>query len=165
MEYIYIGEIVGTHGLKGEVKIRSNFKYKSLVFKPNFKLYINNRKEEVTITRYRKHKDYDMTTFLDHDDITDVLGFNGEKVYVNKEDLVLEKGHYVNEDLTGLRCFINDIYIGSVKDIFNNKATDIFVIERENKPDLLVPYVDAFIKSIDIVNDEMIIYDIKGLVE
>jgi len=165
MEYIYIGEIVGTHGLKGEVKIRSNFKYKSLVFKPGFQLYINNRKEEVTITKYRKHKDYDMTTFLDHDDITDVLGFNGEKVYVKKEDLILEPGNYVHEDLIGLRCFINDIYIGSVKDIFNNKATDIFVIDREEKNDLLVPYVDVFIKSIDVVNDEMIIHDVKGLLE
>ena len=33
MEYIYIGKIVNTHGIKGEVRIISDFKYKNEVFK------------------------------------------------------------------------------------------------------------------------------------
>ena len=32
MNYIYIGDIVNTHGIKGEVKIISHFKFKSLVY-------------------------------------------------------------------------------------------------------------------------------------
>ena len=40
MKYIYIGKIVNTHGLKGEIRILSDFKYKDLIFKDNFKIYI-----------------------------------------------------------------------------------------------------------------------------
>ena len=38
MKYIYIGDVVNTHGLKGEVRLISNFEYKKRVFKKNFKL-------------------------------------------------------------------------------------------------------------------------------
>ena len=40
MEYIYVGKIVNTHGIKGEIRILSDFKYKNEIFKENFKLYI-----------------------------------------------------------------------------------------------------------------------------
>ena len=40
MKYIYIGDIVNTHGLKGEVRLISDFEYKKKVFKKGFKLYI-----------------------------------------------------------------------------------------------------------------------------
>ena len=39
-EYILIGKIVQTHGIKGELRIRSNFEMKDRVFKKGFNLYI-----------------------------------------------------------------------------------------------------------------------------
>ena len=38
MKYVLIGKIVNTHGLKGEVRILSSFKYKNKVFVPNMKI-------------------------------------------------------------------------------------------------------------------------------
>lgn len=37
MEYVYIGKIVNTHGIKGEVRLISNFERKDLVFKKTLK--------------------------------------------------------------------------------------------------------------------------------
>ena len=42
MSYIKIGKIATTHGIKGELKILSNFEYKDKIFIPGFKLYIGN---------------------------------------------------------------------------------------------------------------------------
>ena len=39
-EYILVGKLVNTHGIKGEVKILSDFEYKTRVFKKDFKLYL-----------------------------------------------------------------------------------------------------------------------------
>ena len=39
MDYIYIGKIVNTHGIKGEVRILSDFKYKDRIFKNGFNMY------------------------------------------------------------------------------------------------------------------------------
>ena len=63
MEYIYVGKIVNTHGIKGEIRILSDFKYKNEIFKENFKLYIGTQKQEMIIKNYRKHKMYDMVLF------------------------------------------------------------------------------------------------------
>ena len=40
MDYVYIGKIVNTHGIKGELRIRSNFELKNVIFKPGFTLYV-----------------------------------------------------------------------------------------------------------------------------
>ena len=44
MKYINIGKLVNTHGIKGEVRIVSNFKYKDRVFIPGMKIYIGTDK-------------------------------------------------------------------------------------------------------------------------
>ena len=58
-EYVLIGKLVNTHGIKGEVKILSNFEYKERVFKKDFKLYLGNNYEEKVISSYRYHQIFD----------------------------------------------------------------------------------------------------------
>ena len=55
MEYIKVGKLVNTHGIKGEIRILSDFDKKSLVFKSGVNLYIGEHKEKVTIESYRPH--------------------------------------------------------------------------------------------------------------
>ena len=69
MEYLYLGKIVNTHGIKGEVRILSKFKYKSKVLKKYFKIYIDPNKSEEIINSYRPHKQFDMITI---DGITNI---------------------------------------------------------------------------------------------
>ena len=51
MQYIYIGKLVNTHGIKGEVRILSSFKYKSDVFMPGNFLYLGDKhiKKEIHV--------------------------------------------------------------------------------------------------------------------
>ena len=62
MKYVLIGRLVNTHGLKGEVRILSSFKYKDRVFKKGMKIYIGKDKVCEEITGYRYHKIFDMST-------------------------------------------------------------------------------------------------------
>ena len=57
MEYLYLGKIVNTHGIKGEIRILSDFKYKSDVFKIGNNLYIGKNKIQEVINSYRVHKE------------------------------------------------------------------------------------------------------------
>ena len=82
MNYIYVGEIVNTHGIKGEVRLVSNFERKDLVFKNGFNIYIGNNKEKMIINTYRVHKNFDMLTFIGLNDINDVIIYKGENVYI-----------------------------------------------------------------------------------
>ena len=44
MDYINIGKIVNTHGIKGELRILSDFKFKDRVFVTGFNFYIGKEK-------------------------------------------------------------------------------------------------------------------------
>ena len=120
MDFIYVGKIVGTHGIKGEIRIISNFDKKEKVFLIEMPLYIGDKKEKEIINSYRKHKNYDMVTLKDINDINEVLKYKGQKVYVLRNDLNLE-GDFVLDDLLGMKIISNNEEYGVVQDIFDNK--------------------------------------------
>lgn len=159
MEYIYIGDIVNTHGLKGEVRIVSDFKFKESVFKKDMPFYIGSHKNKEMVTSYRKHKIYDMVTFKDCNHIEDVLIYKNEPVYVNREDLVYDG--YLNEDLIGLNVFCEDKCIGKVENILKTDAHEILVIQNGSKH--MVPNIEEFILNVDLDNNRLDIKYMKGL--
>lgn len=160
MEYIYIGEIINTHGIKGEVRIRSDFKYKKDVFKKDFNLYIGKDKIKEVINTYRVHKNYDMVTFLNINNINDVLKYKGMNVYVNKDELSIDG--ILDEDIIGMMVYSNNKEIGKVTEIMKGVANDILVIEKD-KNRHLIPYIDEFIINIDVENKRIDIKEIEGL--
>jgi len=161
MNYIYIGDIVNTHGIKGEIKIISHFKYKSNVFIKGTPIYIGKDKEKQVINSYRKHKIFDMITLLGFDDINEVLRFKGEPVYIDKNEIKIDG--ILNEDLIDMDVYNDESFIGKVTDILNNGVYDILVIENEKNKNL-VPNIDEFIKNIDLENKTIQINMIEGLI-
>ena len=117
MKYILIGKIVNTHGLKGEVRILSSFKYKNKVFIPNMKVYIGKDKIPEEINTYRHHKIFEMITMKNYDDINQILKYKGEYIFVNKEDIKLGKNEYLDEDIIGLNVYTDNKILGTVKKI------------------------------------------------
>ena len=158
MNYVYLGKIVNTHGIKGELRILSDFKYKDVVFKSGTKVYIGNEKKEEEIKTYRVHKNYDMIT-LGYTNINEVLKYKGLSIYLNKDDI---KDLKVDEDYIGLEVY-TDKYIGTITDILKGKE-DIFIIMNGDKK-YMVPNVDYFINKIDFAGKKMIINNIKGLID
>ena len=55
MNYVYIGKFIGTHGLKGELKLKSSFLYIDKVLKKGFCFYIGSTKNKVYLSNYRYH--------------------------------------------------------------------------------------------------------------
>lgn len=159
MELICVGEIVNTHGIKGEVRIISDFKYKKEVFKKDFKIYVGYN-TELIINTYRVHKIYDMVTFKGINNINDVLKFKGLKIYINKDDLKIDG--ILDEDIIGLEVYSSKTYIGNLKEVLRSKAHDILVIEKSGKRNL-VPYIKEFVEKIDLDNKKIYIKEIEGL--
>lgn len=164
MEYIYVGKIVNTHGIKGEVRILSDFKYKGRVLSKYFKIYIGKNKEEVIINSYRPHKQFDMITIEGITNINDVLKYKGKSVYINRSDLVLGDDEYLDEDLIGLDVIMNDKVVGKVSRIEKDRYQDKIVV---NKGDIfyLVPYVCDIISSINLKEGTITLQYIKGLLD
>ena len=159
MEYLYIGKLVNTHGIKGEVRFLSKFRHKDKVFVKGFKFYVGKEKKEYMVETYRKHKNFDMVVFKDNYDINLIEHLKGSLVYINKEDLKLDKNTYLSVDLIGFNVIINDKSIGTISDVLDTPANEVLVLDNG----VMIPYVDAFIKSVDTTKKEIIVHDVKGL--
>lgn len=158
MNKIKVGIIVNTHGIKGEVRIISDFEYKDRVFIVDNILYTNDN-EELKINSYRRHKNYDMITFNDITDIKDVLKYKGKYVYFDKDKLNLKDNEYLDEDLINLDVYFNNKLIGKLDNIELNGNRKLFVINNR-----LIPYNNNFIENIDLINNKIVLKNIEGLI-
>ncbi len=160
MDYIYVGRIITTHGLKGELKIRSSFTYKQQVFKVNNTLYIGKEKTSHKILNYRPHQDYDMVLLKDISDIDTAIRYKNEPVYIDKNLIKLPENEYLDSDLIGLRAYYNDKEIGTIKNIVNTGGNNNLFLIDKNK---YIPKQPNFIKEIDLNKKEIHFKNIEGL--
>ena len=160
MKYVLIGKLVNTHGLKGEVRILSDFKYKNKVFIPGMKIYFGKDKVCEVIKTYRHHKVFEMITMNNYTDINQVFKYKGDYVFVNKEDIKLSQNEYLDEDVIGLNVYVNDKCLGKVRKIENHNGNEILVVNSEK--DYLIPY-NFDIISINLEKRELLVKDIPGL--
>lgn len=156
MDYIYIGKLVNTHALKGEVRILSDFEFKAKVFKINGVLYVGNKKEKVLIKSYRRHKSFDMVTFEGMESINDVLRLKGLKVYVTKEELNLNDDEVLPEELLEMNVISNDKNYGKITEYRSDNGNKM--IRVNNK---FIPYNKDFIIKIDKENKNIYYRDIE----
>lgn len=157
MDLIYIGRLVNTHGIKGEVRIISDFKYKNDVFKKDNEIIIDNNK--YIIESYRHHKIYDMITLNGINSIEDVINLKGLNVYIDKNNYTFNG--YLDEDLIGLSVYDNDKFKGKVVEILKSDLYEILVIDGNKRH--MVPNIPEFIKNIDIKANKIEIKYIEGL--
>lgn len=160
MPYIYIGKLVNTHGIKGEVRILSDFKYKDIVFSKGNNIYIGNNYKPQKITNYRKHKEFDMLCFENVDDINDVISYKGENIYFNRDEIQIPG--ILDEDLIGMAVYDKGKYVGNVTSIVKSVAHDILEINNNGNKSL-VPNIGVFVKKIDIEKKKIEIDSIEGL--
>lgn len=163
MDYIYIGKLTGTHGLKGELKLKSSFIYLDRVLKNNFTFYIGDNFFSVNLLRYRYHNGFYLLTFCDFLDINLVDDFRNKKIYINRLDLCLGENEYLHEDYIGLSCYFNDNFIGSVTDI-QDCGNGNYVLLISGLKDILIPLNDVFIDEV-VLGDRIVFKDVEGLID
>lgn len=163
MKYVRIGKIVNTHGVKGELRLLSDFKYKDKIFVNNFIIYIGKEKNKEVIDTYRKHKCFDMIKMIGYSNINEVLKYKGDYVFINKEDLKLNKNEYLNEDLIGFKVKYNNLDNIKVVGIEKYPSSDMLKVNY-NDTFKLIPITDGIIENIDFIKCEITLKDIKGLI-
>lgn len=145
MNKLYIGKIVNTHGIKGELRIKDNLttKQRKEIFKIGSNLIIDDKAYE--ITSYRVHKDYDMVTFLGYNNINEVLSLKGKKVYKSKDEINLNNEDILDSELITYKVITTDNLEGKIIDVEevgnNYKILRLLINERQ----VLVPYHKDFV--------------------
>ena len=97
-----------------------------------------------------------------YNDINQVLKYKGEYVFVNKEDIKLNLGEYLDEDIIGLNVIVDGKVMGVVKRIEKHNRNEILVVKSVDK-NYLIPYNFDIIENVDLEKKEMSVKNIQGL--
>ena len=160
MENVFIGKIVSTHGIKGELRILSDFPYKDKVFKVGNSFIIDEKAYK--IQTYRVHKQYDMVTFEGFHDINEVLFLLKKDVYYKKEDLHLGENEILDEELLSFEVLTNDGKKGIIKEIFMASETNK-IIRVFFDHEVLIPMNSPMIEKIDKERKTLYVRLIDGI--
>ncbi|SFF70136.1 16S rRNA processing protein RimM [Halobacillus alkaliphilus] len=164
-----VGKIINTHGIKGEVKVHRITDFDER-FQPGQLLYwVNDTSEPVSLVvrSHRIHKGYDLIAFEDHTSINDVEGYKNGMLMVTKEEQTeLEEHEFYFREIIGCKVYLESgEEIGRVKEILTPGANDVWVVERANNSDLLLPYIEPVVKRVDPSHQQIIINPIEGLLD
>ena len=160
MNKIKVGKVVNTHGIKGEIRILSDFQFKDKVFKVNNSLIIGDK--PYVIKSYRVHKMFDMVTLEGFNNINDVLFLLKKDVYFDEDSLLLNDNEVLDEELLNFKVINNKGEVGEVLQVFYASATNKIIRVKFNK-EYLVPYREPFIVNIDKNKKEIVIELLEGM--
>ena len=167
-EYYFVGKIINTHGLKGEVKVKAETDFPQQRFCPNSNLYISvgDQKVKMTVETARFHKQAYLVKFLQINDIDEANRIVNKNLYVSDEDQTdLPKGSYYIHQSIGLDVFDYETKtkIGILTDIEMPGANDIWEITPNKGKIFWIPNISSVVKQVDLVNKKIEVILLEGL--
>ena len=157
--FLPAGEIVNTHGIRGEVRVLPWAD--SPDFLLGFKnLYIDGEKMPVQSSRVQKT--CVLVKFKGVDTVEAAALLRGKTVQIARKDVKLDKGTFFVADLVGLSARDQDgRIIGTVAEVLSMPKNDVYIVRGEGE--YMIPAVKEYVKSIDVEKGEMEVFVIEGM--
>ena len=159
-EMIYIGKTVSTFGIKGELKVISDFEKCDKAYKIGNKILINNIEHVISGIRY--HKNYILLEIDDLKNINNVLKYVGFNIYIKRMDLHLEENEFLYKDLINSDIIDNDgSNLGKIIEV--EQGVNLLIKVKGSK-EFYIPYVDEYIINFDLNNKKLYTKNAKDLI-
>ena len=166
MEYIEIGQIVNTNGLKGVVKVNpftddiSKFEELKYVY-----IQLKSELKKVKIEQVRYNKNQVLLKLEGIDSIEEAEKYRNFYLKTEKESQEdLGEDTYYIVDLIGLDVYSDkNEYLGKIEDVFPTGSNDVYVVKDNLGKQILIPAIADVVKKVDLNNGKMIINLIPGL--
>lgn len=167
IKYLKIGQIINTHGIKGEAKIYpltddvkrfDDLKY----------VYLKDKNEylKMDVKGVKYIKDFPILKLQGFDSIEDVQKHKNAYIYIDRENSVkLEEDSYFIADLIGLEVFsLEGEKIGEVTSVFPTGSNDVYEVKTDDNKVILIPAIKDVIVSVNVKEGKMIIRLLEGLI-
>ena len=166
-DMLQVGVITQTHGVRGEVKVFPTTDDVNR-FKKLKQVILDTGKETMPleIQSVKFFKQFVILKFKGIDNINDIEKYKRCSLYVTREHAVaLEEDEYFIADMIGMEVCTEDGNIfGTLKDVIETGANDVYVIENAEHGEVLVPAIKECIRSVDIEKGQMMIHLMAGLI-
>ena len=166
-EYLEIGQIVNTNGLKGLLKVKpltddiTRFEELETIY-----IQIHSQLVEKKIEKVRYVKNMVLLKLEGIDDINEAEKYRNLYIKINRKDIKeLPENSYLIVDM--LKCEVyteeNEL-LGKMIDVLQTGSNDVYVVKNENGKEILLPAIKDIVKKIDIQNKKIIVKLMEGLI-
>ena len=152
-EFICIGKIHKSHGIKGDVVLDPMTDFPERIRRGKT-VYAGENHQLLTIARVRQKPPFLLVGFREITDETQASEFRNTLLFVKTSDLPeLPEGEYYFHQLIGLEA-VNEAgdHVGTLYEILETGANDVYVIRKDDGTEELVPDIPQYIQQIDVKN-------------
>ena len=157
--FIEAGEVVNTHGVRGEVKIipwTDSAEFLAAIRT----LYIDGR--AVKVRAARVHKGTVLAALEGVEDVNAAMRLKGRRVFIDRADAKLPEGGYFIQDIIGAEVVTEaGERVGTLREVIDAPAGMIYVVRGEAEH--LIPAVPEFILNTDADNGVITVRLIEGM--
>ena len=162
-EFLEIGKFVGTHGVRGMVRIQPWSDDGE--FLTEFKIfYLDNGKTKIKINKITPHGNVVIAAVDGINSIEDAEKLRNQVLYIKRADAKLPDGRYFVSEIIGAQVFDADtnVLLGTLTDVSPTGANDVWHIKSGEK-EYLVPAIGDVIVDVNIDSDVITIRPLKGI--
>ncbi len=165
-QFLQVGVISSTHGIRGEVKVfpttddPARFKKLKIVL-----LDTGKELTELEVQSVKFFKQFVILKFRGIDNINDIEIYKGKSLLVPREDAVeLEENEYYIADLIGMEVVTDEGEFGILRDVMETGANEVYIIDSKEHGKVLIPAIRDCILDVDVENRRMKIRLMDGLI-
>lgn len=163
-QFLELGKINNTHGIKGEVKVAIWCDDISYVKQLKTVYLDSNGKKSLTLVSARPQKNIGILKFAEITTVEQAQELKNKVLYCNRDDAKIDDGKHYLADIIG--CYVVDIdtdeEYGKIVDVLNYGSCDIYDVESWGKH-TLIPAIDDVVKEINTEYQVIKIKPMKGL--
>lgn len=164
-DYLQVGAITSTHGLRGEVKVFPTTddpsRYDDL---EQVWADMGREMKPLTVERVKYFKQFVIVKFRGLDTIEAVEPYVKKELYVTRADAVsLEENEYFIADLIGMEVLDEEgSSLGRISQVLSTGANDVYVVTG-GKREILIPAISQCILEVDVAGGSMRVHLLEGL--
>lgn len=165
--YLELGQIVSTHGIKGEMRFNPWCDKPEFVKKFKTLYFDKNGEKSVKVKSARPHGNMVILMLQDIDTVEKAQALKNTVLYMKRADAHLPKGTWFVQEL--FDCTViddnNGKVLGTIVDVSETGANDVWHIKIPKGDEVLIPAIKQVIVNVDVEKGEILINPIKGLFE
>ena len=156
--FLPTGQIVNTHGLRGDVKVMPWSDDPDDLLDLD-RVFIDGKEYEVQHSS--RQKNMILMKLKGVDSIDDAVKLRNKEIALCRDDIELEEGVMFIADMIGLPVLADGVQIGKLRDVIIMPGNDVYVVKGEHE--YMIPAVQEYVEPLDPKEGVIHVHLIEGM--